>query len=164
MAIFFSFPGNLGNREDPRKNPPHRGSILVGHNKGILWLYFLPITWPFKKLWGLAGKGAKKTLEATWKGFIVAIKRLFAAALRGMRIVFSALWSSLRGTPVAPTVASQRGCRGSLFIDIFPLQNLFPWCTLFLRRSQTSQLLLLHHFTTSHKRVSYSGYYLSFPN
>jgi len=78
---------------------PLAGSMLAKIPRWFREKYVFVLLWPFKKLWRLAGKGAKKTLAATWRGLIIVIKQLFTAAWRGVKIAFAALWSRISGTP-----------------------------------------------------------------
>lgn len=57
------------------------------------------IMWPLKKLWGFVNKAGGKFFAAAWRGFVIVTKRLFAAAGRGAKIVWSKTRARLRGTP-----------------------------------------------------------------
>ena len=74
---------------------PFFGKWLAAPFHWLRTKYIFVLMWPFKKLWTLISAGAKKTVAATWRGFIIVLKQLFAAAWRGAKIV----WSRIHRTP-----------------------------------------------------------------
>lgn len=73
------------------------GRIPKWNTIAVLKVYFIPVTWPFKTLWGLIGKRMRNILKAAWRGFVTVLRELLAAAWRGTLVILAALWSRLRG-------------------------------------------------------------------
>lgn len=71
---------------------PLAGPELARIPRWIRQQYVKILLWLPKKLWGLAGKGAKKSAST-------AVKWLFSAAWRGVKITLRAIWAFIRKAP-----------------------------------------------------------------